>query len=177
MERGAWPAIVHRVTKSQIRLSDFQLFLPNYQCSAISHWQWHLMSLRPRYNFMAVTVVLSGWQRRRWLDSIRQWGTGRPGVLQSTGLQSRTRLSNWTELNQTEAVLINGWIHCMNDSKLGNGKIEMPPPKFDLNIPEDGCKVCLLMWYSVDHTAPLIMCASSKYYIWNDSSLHLSFEK
>ena len=27
-----------------------------------------------------------------------QWWTGKPGVLQSMGLRSQTRLSNWTEL-------------------------------------------------------------------------------
>ena len=46
-----------------------------------------------------------GRQRMRWLDSItnsvdvnlnsrRQWRTGKPGMLQSVGLQSQTRLSN-----------------------------------------------------------------------------------
>ena len=47
----------------------------------------------------------------RWLDGITDmidmilvdfgswWWTGRPGVLQSMGLQSRTQLSDWTELN------------------------------------------------------------------------------
>ena len=52
-----------------------------------------------------------GRQRMRWLDGItdsmdwvwvnsrRWWWTGRPGVLQSTGSQSQTRLSDWTELN------------------------------------------------------------------------------
>ena len=48
-----------------------------------------------------------GWQRMRWLDGITDsmvmssrnwWWTGRPGVLQSMGLQSHAWLSNWTEL-------------------------------------------------------------------------------
>ena len=33
-----------------------------------------------------------------WVNSGSWWWTGRPGVLQSMGLQSRTRLSDWTEL-------------------------------------------------------------------------------
>ena len=33
-----------------------------------------------------------------WLNSGSWWWTGRPGVLQSMGLQSRTWQSNWTEL-------------------------------------------------------------------------------
>ena len=32
-----------------------------------------------------------------WVDSRCWWWTGRPGVLQSMGLQSWTRLSDWTE--------------------------------------------------------------------------------
>ena len=34
-----------------------------------------------------------------WVNSRSWWWTGRPGVLQSMGSQSRTRLSSWTELN------------------------------------------------------------------------------
>ena len=53
-----------------------------------------------------------GRQRMRWLDGITDsmymrvwvnsgswWWTGRPGMLQSMGSQSRTRLSDWAELN------------------------------------------------------------------------------
>ena len=34
-----------------------------------------------------------------WMDSGSCWWTGRPGMLQFMGLQSPTRLSDWTELN------------------------------------------------------------------------------
>ena len=58
------------------------------------------------------------WQRMRWLDGIIDsmdmsssklgswWWTGKPGVLQSMGSQSWTRLSNGTELNWTELSFI-----------------------------------------------------------------------
>ena len=35
-----------------------------------------------------------------WVGSGSWWWTGKPGMLQSMGLQSRTRLSNWTELTK-----------------------------------------------------------------------------
>ena len=58
----------------------------------------------------------SGWQRMRWLESITEatdmnlskfrevgtrWGTREPGVLQSVGLQSWTRLSDLTKTTGT----------------------------------------------------------------------------
>ena len=51
-----------------------------------------------------------GWQRMRWLDGISNsvdmswvcsgnwWWMGKPGMLQSMGSQSQTRLSDWTEI-------------------------------------------------------------------------------
>ena len=38
-----------------------------------------------------------------WVNSVSWWWTGRPGVLQSMGLQSQTPLSNWTELSLSGA--------------------------------------------------------------------------
>ena len=57
-----------------------------------------------------------GWQRMRWLDGITNsmtwvwvgsaswWWPGRHGVLQCMGLQSRTRLSDWTELDRKHCL-------------------------------------------------------------------------
>ena len=39
-----------------------------------------------------------------WVSSGSWWWTGKPGVLQSTGLQSQIQLSNWTELNWTSHI-------------------------------------------------------------------------
>jgi len=56
-----------------------------------------------------------------WVNSRSWWWTGRPGVLQSMGLQSRTWLRNWTELNWTYDSAILLWVHiqknCHHDSK------------------------------------------------------------
>ena len=46
-----------------------------------------------------------------WANSSRQWRTGKPGMLQSMGSQSRTRLSNWTTETTTDQV------NCMRGSK------------------------------------------------------------
>ena len=56
---------------------------------------------------------MAGWHHR--LDALNSgswWWTGRPGVLRFTGSQSRTRLSDWTELNWTEGLLrVNVYSH------------------------------------------------------------------
>ena len=50
-----------------------------------------------------------GWMASRtqwvwvWVNSRSWWCTGRPGMLRFMGLQSWTRLSDWTELNWTDA--------------------------------------------------------------------------
>ena len=43
-----------------------------------------------------------------WVDFRSWWWTGRPGVLQFMGLQSWTRLRDWTELNWTDFDML--WI-------------------------------------------------------------------
>ena len=44
-------------------------------------------------------MALPTWWTWVWVGSGSWWWTGRPGVLQCMGSQSRTRLSDWTELN------------------------------------------------------------------------------
>ena len=43
------------------------------------------------------------------VNSGSYWWTGRPGVLQSVRLQSRTQLSDWTELNWQLSELTQDW--------------------------------------------------------------------
>ena len=46
------------------------------------------------------------WWTRVWASSGSWWWTGKPAVLQSTGLQSRTWLSDWTDwLTMWQALL------------------------------------------------------------------------
>ena len=47
-------------------------------------------------------MVSLTWWTWVWVNSWSWWWTGRPGVLWFMGSQSRTRLSDWTELNWTE---------------------------------------------------------------------------
>ena len=46
--------------------------------------------------------------RWKWVSSRSWWWTGKPGVLQSMGLQSRRQLSNWTELPPSKPL--NNWL-------------------------------------------------------------------
>ena len=61
-----------------------------------------------------------GWQKMRWLkapsiqrtwvwaNSRRQWRTEKPGMLQPTGLQSQTQLSDWTTTNGNSKKISSG---------------------------------------------------------------------
>ena len=44
------------------------------------------------------------WWTWTWANFRRWWGTGRPGVLQSMGLQSQTGLGDWTAQQQIDTV-------------------------------------------------------------------------
>ena len=55
-----------------------------------------------------------------WVNSGSWWWIGRPGVLQSIGSQSRTRLSDWTELMLVGELIaiVNGVLFCGFDTYL-----------------------------------------------------------
>ena len=74
-------------------------------CGELSHWKspwcWERLKAggeggdREWVSWMASPTRWT----QLWASSRSWWWTERPGVLQSMGLQSRTRLSDWTELN------------------------------------------------------------------------------
>ena len=45
-----------------------------------------------------------------WVNSGRWWWIGKPGMVQSMGSQSRTPLSDWTELNWVVLLLLGLWL-------------------------------------------------------------------
>ena len=45
-----------------------------------------------------------------WASSGRWWWTGKPGLLQSTGSQSWTQLSDWTEWMRLDAMIFTSWM-------------------------------------------------------------------
>ena len=66
---------------------------------------------------------MAGWHHRlngtrACVNSRSWWWTGRPGMLQLMGSQSRTWLSNWTELNWPKSALV----HCLQMSKQDWGR-------------------------------------------------------
>ena len=50
-----------------------------------------------------------------WANLQRWWRTGKPGMLQSLGLQSQTRLSNWTAITIDYRIFWKRWTY--KDSK------------------------------------------------------------
>ena len=63
-------------------------------------WRWRRRGWQ-RMRWLMVSLTLWTWV---WVNSVIWWWTGRPGVLQSMGSQSQTRLSDW--LNWTERKLL-----------------------------------------------------------------------
>ena len=74
-------------------------------CTELTHWKRPWCWERLKVGGEGDDRGWGGWMASRtqwtyvWANSRGWWWTGKPGVLQSMGLQSWTRLSKWTELN------------------------------------------------------------------------------
>ena len=101
-------------------------------CKELTHlkrpWCWERLRAggegddRGRDGWMA---SLTGWTWV-WVNSGSWWWTGRPGVLRFMASQSRTRLSDWTELNWTrkrQMVLAGLQRYCIRTSALQTGTL------------------------------------------------------
>ena len=75
-----------------------------------------------------------------WVDSGSWWWTGRPGGLRFMGLQSRTWLSNWTELiNWTRDVLTK---YLLWAAPLPSSKLHLHPSSTSTPIEVDSSGLC-----------------------------------
>ena len=105
MDGGAWWAAVHGVTKSQTWLSNFTFTfhfhaLEKEMATHSSVLAWRIPGMGSHrvghyWSDLAVAAAVC--------EKLHRW-TGRPGVLWFMGSQSRTPLSDWTELNTWRAT-------------------------------------------------------------------------
>ena len=85
-----------------------QYFLPTW-CEELTHWKrpwcWERLRAGGEGDDRGWDgwMVSPTWWTWVWVNSRSWWWTGRPGELRFMGSQSRTRLSDWTELNWTDA--------------------------------------------------------------------------
>ena len=101
MDRGAWQAAVHGVTKSRALLSDFTFTfhfhaLEREMATHSSILAWRIPRISQWDGWMASPT---GWTWV-WVNSGSWWWTGRPGVLRFTGSQRvghdwATELTDW----------------------------------------------------------------------------------
>ena len=83
-------------------------------CKELTHWRrpWFWERLKTggegdirEWDSWIASLTLCTWV---WASSGSWWQTGKPGMLQSMGLQSRTRLSNWIDLKVQTGVKLSG---------------------------------------------------------------------
>ena len=100
MDREAWRATTHGVTKSQTRLSDWTELKREWIDDLINTLIKHEDKILINQN----TEKVFKWVTYFWINSGSWWWTGRPGVLQLMGSQ-RVRHHWATELNWTHICM------------------------------------------------------------------------
>ena len=72
--------------------------------SSIPTTSWQIDGETVADFILGASKIIAGWHHWWtwvWVNSLSWWWTGRPGILWLIGLQSWTRLSNWSELKIT----------------------------------------------------------------------------
>ena len=113
-----WTVVLEKTLESSLECNEIQPVNPKgNQCWIFigrtdAHWDSNTLGQLMRRTWERLKAGrerdYGGWDG--WMASLTQWTwvcvnsgsrwwTERPGVLQSMGSQSRTRLSNWTQLN------------------------------------------------------------------------------
>ena len=136
-----WTVVLEKTLESPLDCKEIQPVHPKGNQSWVSleglmlklklQYFGHLMQ-RPDSFEKTLTLGKIGGRRRRgrwgwdgwmasptqwtwvWVDSESWWWTGRPGVLWFMGSQSRTRLSDWTELKCVKGLIALRYLNLLN---------------------------------------------------------------
>ena len=91
-------------------------------CKELTHWKrpwcWERLKVGGKGNDRGWDGWMASptWRIWAWVSSGSWWWIGKPGVLQSMGLQSQTWLNDWTELNWS--CTLSTWQWCLFKYKL-----------------------------------------------------------
>ena len=119
--RVPWTARTSNLKKISPEYSLEGLML-NLNSNTLATW-WKELTLKKTLMQGKIEGMRRGWQRMRWLGGITDsmdmslskfqewWRTGKPGLMQSMGLQIQKRLSDWTTLLLLQALCLCGSTH------------------------------------------------------------------